>query len=78
MGHQPKITNLFGPGLETSRRPVAIDAAQGRLAQRGDLFQDRLGEFGGDIVGVDKDGVKRSVAVWHCAFWHDQRMRASA
>ena len=47
---------LLGPSGKALGRPVAIDAADGCLAQSRDLLEDRFGVAGGNIVGVDQDG----------------------
>ena len=65
VGDEAERMDLLRPGLQPRRGPVAIDPPERRFAVAGDFLQDRLGEAGGDVVGVDQDGEQRVRSVSH-------------
>ena len=65
MGDQTQFADRGFPALEVVVRPIAIDAAQGRLANRCDLPHDGAGMFGRDIVSVDQHGQQGAVTFGH-------------
>ncbi len=65
MRDETVLADLFRPALEMIGRPISINTSKGEIAKGPDLFQNRRGKFGWNVIRVNQHGEQGAVSGRH-------------